>query len=127
MEIRGGLEGSQRWRGSQDTSSANPKAGKREGPQPGPKTRNPETFGDIEERKTVVQGSPEHQLFKEAGVLKPQGPRRKACEEASMEAKGLPARKAHTRKDSKVDRTEGNFPREGIGSMIGPGNSKPGL
>ena len=60
-------------------------------------------------------------------MLKRQGPRTKACEEATMKAKGLPAGKEHTRKDSKVDSSEGNFPREGIGSMLGPGNSKPGL
>ena len=30
-------------------------------------------FGELEERKAAVPGSPEHQLLKEAGALKPQG------------------------------------------------------
>ena len=115
MEIRGGLKGSQGWRGSQETSSANPKAGKRERPQPGNNNMDPETFGEQEERRTTVQGSPEHQLLKEAGALKPGKCRTRACEGAKGETTRKPERKDAKRKDSKEAGQEGNLPREGFG------------
>ena len=127
IELRGGLEGSQRRTGNQSTSSANPKAREGQGPQPDLNTKDSEIFGTMEERKTVVPGSPEHQLLKEAGALKPQGRRPKVCEETREEATARPARKCDTRKESKEERRARKFSREGISTKLGPGNSKPGL
>ena len=51
----------------------------------------------MEERKAAVLGSPEHQLLKEAGALKPQGRHPLARKGANDEETELPARQEETR------------------------------
>ena len=62
---------------------------------------DPETFGEQEERRTAVQGSPEHNLLKEAGALKPGNRRTRACQEAKGEIPRKSGREGNERKDSK--------------------------
>ena len=47
-------------------------------------------FGEQERRKTVTCGSPEHQLLKEAGALKPVGRYLPRQQETRDKARGIP-------------------------------------
>lgn len=73
LDPRGGLVSPKSRATITGTSKDGSKAETGQGPQLDPKTRDSGGFGVIGRRKTYIGGSPEHQLMKEAGNLKPGG------------------------------------------------------
>ena len=74
----------------------------------------------MEERKTAVPGSPEHQLLKEAGALKPQGRHPVARKETKDEDIKLSARKEEPSKDCKDRGNVRTKDKKGIGDRDNP-------
>ena len=109
------------------TSGSSPKAREGQGPQPDLRQEGSEIFGELEERKRAVPGSPEHQLLKEAGALKPQGRRPEARNGAGDEVRDLSAKEEKQGKACRKERYGRDKDKKGIGDEVDPEPKKPGL